>query len=92
MDFLTIIEPIWKVLAVGLLLGAGLPAMFALGVRFLDAGRGNAALVSGPTTSAASGIAKIAAGLCFLVVVLAIGLGLAVLVDAKAVLPAIGLG
>ena len=30
---LTSIAPIWKVLVVGLILGAGLPALFALGVR-----------------------------------------------------------
>lgn len=92
MDFLTVIEPIWKVLAVGLLLGAGLPAIFALGVHLLDASRGGAALVSGQRMTLASGASKIAAGLCFLIIVLAVALGLAILIDAKAVLPAIGLG
>lgn len=30
---------LWKVVAVGILLGAGLPALFALGLRSLNAGR-----------------------------------------------------
>ncbi|MEO6955340.1 MAG: hypothetical protein ABI137_01230 [Antricoccus sp.] len=91
MDFFTVIEPIWKVLAVGLLLGAGLPALFALGVRFLDIGR-VPATVDGHTRVGTTSVAKIAAGSCFLVVALVIALGLAVLIDSKAVLPAIGLG
>ena len=33
----------WKVLAVGLLLGAGLPALFALGIRSMAYGVGGAA-------------------------------------------------
>ena len=30
---------LWQVVAVGLLLGAGLPALFALGIRSLNTGR-----------------------------------------------------
>ena len=30
---------LWKVVAVGLLLGAGLPALFSLGIRSLNTGR-----------------------------------------------------
>ena len=36
-----IVESILKVLLVGLVLGAGLPALFALGLRFQAAGAGN---------------------------------------------------
>jgi len=35
MDLLGMLDSIWKVLAVGLLLGAGLPALFGLGLRLL---------------------------------------------------------
>lgn len=33
------INALWKVLAVGILLGAGLPALFAVALRSLNAGR-----------------------------------------------------
>jgi hypothetical protein len=32
-------EALWQVLVVGVILGAGLPALFALGIRALSAGR-----------------------------------------------------
>jgi hypothetical protein len=32
-------QALWQVIAIGLLLGAGLPALFALGVRSLNTGR-----------------------------------------------------
>jgi hypothetical protein len=32
-------EALWQVLVVGIILGAGLPALFALGIRALSAGR-----------------------------------------------------
>ena len=39
------VEAAWKVLAVGLVLGAGLPAVFAVGVRSLAWGAGGTAEV-----------------------------------------------
>jgi len=40
MDILTkAFDALWQVLLVGLLLGAGLPALFALGLRSLNTGR-----------------------------------------------------
>ncbi|MFT4088689.1 MAG: hypothetical protein QM658_16340, partial [Gordonia sp. (in: high G+C Gram-positive bacteria)] len=42
-----IIEAIAKVLAVGLVLGAGLPALFAFGMRAEAAGEGGASSVGG---------------------------------------------
>lgn len=33
------LSALWQVVAVGILLGAGLPALFALGLRSLNAGR-----------------------------------------------------
>lgn len=65
-----------QVLLVGLVLGAGLPALFALGVRSLaladrarDGGDGTRALTH-----------RALAGAAFAVVVLAVGLGLLVIV------------
>ena len=37
--FLTAFEALWQVLAVGVILGAGLPALFALGIKALGTGR-----------------------------------------------------
>ncbi len=70
MSILESIRPIWKVFAVGLLLGAGLPALFAVGIHF-----------SAVHTSRDGSV--VGAAILF---------GLAVLVDAKHVLPAVGLG
>lgn len=40
------VDAIWKVLAIGLVLGAGLPAMFAIGVRQQSEGRRAVAVVA----------------------------------------------
>ena len=37
--FLKAFEALWQVLVVGIVLGAGLPALFALGIRALSTGR-----------------------------------------------------
>jgi uncharacterized membrane-anchored protein YitT (DUF2179 family) len=40
MDIVTeTVQALWRVLLAGLLLGAGLPALYALGLRSLNAGR-----------------------------------------------------
>ena len=76
----------WKVLVAGLLLGAGLPTLFAVGVRSLaHAATGSAAgPASGPVSSMASGARAAAVRslgiLCFAVVVLAVLLGLTYIV------------
>ena len=68
----------WKVLWVGVILGAGLPLVFALGVRSLALG------TTGATTEAhePNPIGKVLAGVCFLVVLLAVALGITVIVAA----------
>lgn len=77
-------DALWQVLLVGLLLGVGLPALFALGVRALNSGR---QLVSvGPagdeiTKPSAAGIAG--AVICFGVCVLAVLFGILVIVYGK---------
>ena len=62
----------WKVLAAGLILGAGLPALFALGIRALAYDGGDSARPS-PT-------GKIVAYALFAVVVLGVLLGLTFIV------------
>jgi hypothetical protein len=77
------LEGAWQVLAVGLLLGAGLPAVFALGIRSLAWGTGGAAEVAADAPPHPVG--RVLAGLCFLVVVVGIGAGLYVILAAGGV-------
>jgi hypothetical protein len=74
------VEAAWKVLLVGLVLGAGLPAVFAAGVRSLAWGTGGAAEVAADATPHPAGRAL--AGLCFVVVLAGIGLGLTIIIAA----------
>jgi len=74
------LEGAWQVLAVGLLLGAGLPAVFALGIRSLAWGTGGAAEVAADARPHPVG--RVLAGLCFLVVVAGIAGGLYVILAA----------
>ena len=71
-------EAAWKVLVVGLVLGAGIPALFALGVRFSASGAGGEAVMvssdKGKPLHSAIGAA------CFLVAALAVVLGITVVV------------
>lgn len=67
----------WKVVLAGLLLGAGLPAVFAMGVRFSAAGAGGTSDQPGPRAG------RHALGaLCFGVAAVAVGLGITVIVAA----------
>jgi hypothetical protein len=71
----------WKVLIAGLVLGAGLPALFAAGVRSMAYGQGGDAEVHGPGGGpAAHPIGRIVAVLCFVIVVLAVALGIVYIV------------
>lgn len=72
------LEAVWKVLAVGLLFGAGLPMVFALGVRSMAWGTGGAAEVAVDTRPHPLG--RGLAVVCFVVVVAAIGLGLTIII------------
>jgi hypothetical protein len=66
----------WKVLVAGLLLGAGIPAVFAAGVRFSAAGAGalDVPVRSGRSAYRALGVA------CFALVAIAVVLGILVVV------------
>jgi hypothetical protein len=66
----------YKVLIAGLVLGAGLPAVFALGVRFSAVGAGatDVQVSTGRAGYRALGIA------CFVVVAVAVALGITVIV------------
>jgi hypothetical protein len=70
------IQSVWKVMVAGLILGAGLPALFALGVRFSAAGTGGMAVAG---TAPRSGYRALGL-LCFLIVVVLVALGITVIV------------
>ena len=75
----TSLQPIWKVLVVGLLAGAGLPAIFALGLKFLV----GSTPVGESTTADVSGSSKAVAYLCFAVVFAVVVCGIIVMVHPK---------
>jgi len=79
MHMLTLLgQGLWPVLWIGILLGAGLPALFALGIRFAAAGAGGDAELD----HAAPKPAMTALGwLCFALVALAIVTGIAIIVS-----------
>ena len=72
------LEGAWKVLGIGLLLGAGLPLVFALGIRSLAFGAGGDAEVATADGSPAAPhpVGRLLAAICFGVVVLAVALGI----------------
>ena len=72
------LEGAWRVLLASLILGAGLPAVFALGIRSMAYGTGGAAEVD--TTSAPHPLGKVLAYVCFAIVVLAALLGITYIV------------
>ncbi len=67
----------WKVLLVGMILGAGLPALFAFGIRSLAYGTGGDAEVS---HEAGHPVGKVMAALIFALVLAVIGLGILTIV------------
>ncbi|QIG42123.1 hypothetical protein G5V58_04470 [Nocardioides anomalus] len=74
------LEGAWKVLLVGLVLGAGLPAVFAAGVRSLAWGTGGSAEVV--ADQPAHPVGRAVAVLCFAVVLAGIALGLTIIIAA----------
>jgi hypothetical protein len=71
-------ESAWKVLVAGLVLGAGLPAVFALGVRLTAVGAGHGD-VSHPVGAARPAYRALGV-LCFVVAALVVALGITVVV------------
>jgi hypothetical protein len=66
-------EAIWKVLLASLVLGAGLPAVFALGIRSLAWGAGGDAEVS---NAAPNPWGRVAAYVCFAIVLYGLIVGI----------------
>ncbi len=84
---LTSIAPIWKVLLVGLVLGAGLPALFALGIR----GAAGTVTTDGRGSVSASPAGRALAAVCFLIIALVVVAAIVVLAASKAFLAKFGL-
>ena len=76
------LQALWKILVIGVVLGAGLPALFAAGVRAMAYGQGGQAELHavGSAPPAAHPIGKVLAGICFAIVVLAVALGIVFIV------------
>ncbi|MDO5092198.1 MAG: hypothetical protein Q4D79_02070 [Propionibacteriaceae bacterium] len=74
-NFFLALEGAWHVLLAGLILGAGLPALFAVGIRALAMGPADAQGQHRPTW-----LGKVIAGFCFAVVLLGIIAGIGVIV------------
>lgn len=77
--FLKAFEALWQVLVAGIILGAGLPALFALGIRALGSGRtlatDGATYTSGPT-----GAGRVGSTVLFAICVAAVLFGIVVIV------------
>lgn len=67
----------WKVLVTSLILGAGLPMIFAFGVRSLALGAGGSAEVD---HARGKPIGNVLAAICFLVVLAGVALGITIVV------------
>jgi len=85
MEILTkALDALWQVLLVGLLLGVGLPALFALGVRSLNRSRQLVAVgAAGQEITKPSPAGLTGAVICFGVCVLAVLFGILVIVYGK---------
>jgi hypothetical protein len=71
------LHALWKIVVIGLLAGAGLPALFAIGLRALSAGpRAQTVNVADDRVFGGSMVGLVAASICFAVVLAAIGLGI----------------
>jgi hypothetical protein len=65
--FLKAFESLWQVLVAGIVLGAGLPALFALGIRALGTGRtlaADGATYTTPPTGAGRAGSAVLFGVC----------------------------
>ena len=74
------LRAVWEIVVVGLLAGAGLPAIFALGLRALGKpGKGHVTVSDGELVGGSRAGITIAA-VCFAIVLAAIGYGIYIIV------------
>lgn len=77
------LSALWQIVVVGLLCGAGLPALFAIGVRAAATPRGGGAVRGDRQDSLYGGnpLGALVAAACFLVVLAAIAWGIYLIVS-----------
>jgi|SRR5690349_9990511 hypothetical protein len=74
------LESAWKVLLLGLVFGAGLPLIFALGIRAMAYGQGGDAELATPGIPAAHPVGRVIGVICFALVVIGVALGITFIV------------
>ena len=70
------LDALWKIIVFGVLLGAGLPALFAVGLRALSIGHTQSETETGTTQASDSLVGRVIAVLCFAVILAAIAWGI----------------
>ncbi|MGI4894390.1 MAG: hypothetical protein ACRYF3_04670 [Janthinobacterium lividum] len=73
-------EALWKILAVGLVLGAGLPVLFSVGIRAMAWGAGGEAETGSGGTTAPHPLGRTLGVVCFAIVLLCVALGITFIV------------
>jgi hypothetical protein len=74
-------KALWEIVVVGLLAGAGLPALFAIGMRVLGTpGKGHPSAAGSDELVGGNPAAMAIAALCFLVVLGAVGYAIYIIV------------
>ena len=74
-----VLDSVWKVLLIGVVLGAGLPALFAVGVRGLVIGNGHE--TADGTIRRPNPVGNVLAGVAFVIVIAAVVLGITIIVS-----------
>ena len=76
------LHALWRIVVIGLICGAGLPAVFALGLKARGAGQSDEPGADGTASLArANPVGVAVAAVCFAVVLAAIGWGIYLIVD-----------
>jgi hypothetical protein len=72
------LQALWRIVVIGLIAGAGLPALFAVGLRALSMGGGTTQTADGSTERVGGGspVGTTIAVVCFAVVLAAVGWGI----------------
>lgn len=74
------LDSLWQVVAVGLLFGAGVPAVFAVGLRMLHGGALGVDENGEPSTAAPTAARRAVAYGCFAIVVAVVVAGIAAII------------
>ncbi|WP_194924755.1 hypothetical protein [Catenulispora pinisilvae] len=70
------LNALWKIVVIGLLMGAGLPALFAVGLRALVPRGGTVGGTEAGAAASPALLGKLIAGLCFAAILAAMAWGI----------------